>query len=382
MNNDSDLIPNPGMIKLSMLAHGVSISREAVEAFRGRFLEKKYRFGRSDDRYAPSTVPYEIELPEDVIVGVHHNETSPWEVRLDSPNKLGLYRNDSFICPVRFVEIPWFWGHRLSCGILVDEVAVLYTKYALTFFSNSYCHYWEEGLPCRFCSLKPTRKTVAKAVDTVSPVMARESVEPALQSEGHKINCIKFTSGTYKDRDRGILEAIELWNSIISVSRKNILHHLVAMPPKDLSLFHELKKTGIDTISMALEVTDPKIFQSLCPGKARDIGHEGYLEAFEVAVEVFGFSKVYCALVGGLEPLDSMYSNLHKFAEKGIAPSVNIFHPDIGSPMAKHPRPSEAYLQEMVLRETELFDKWGFEPCVRGNTRNSLDNECVRGFFR
>jgi hypothetical protein len=369
-------------VKLSLLAHGVCIHQEAIEAFLGRFLEKKYRFGRSDDRYAPSIVPYEIELPGDVIVGVHHNATSPWEVQLDGTNKLGLYRNNSFICIVRFVEKPRFWRHRLPCGILADEVAVLYTKYALTFFSNSFCHYWEEGLPCRFCSLKPTRKAVAKVVDVVSPVMARESVELALQLEGHKINCIKFTSGTYKDRDRGILEAIEVWNSIIPVSRENILHHLVAMPSKDFSLFHELKRTGIDTISMSLEVTDPKIFQDLCPGKARDIGYEGYIEAFEVAVKVFGFGKVYCALVGGLEPLDSMYSNLHKFAEKGIVPSVNIFHPDMGSPMAKHPRPSEEYLQEMVLRETKLFDQWRFEPCVRGNTRNSLDHECVRGFFR
>lgn len=377
-----DEILNPGYVKLSLLARGVRIQREAVEAFHGRFIEKKYRFGRSDDPYAPSIVPYEIELPDDVIVGVHHSAASPWEVRLASPNTLGLYQNGSFTCKVRFVRKPRFWGHRLPCGVLADEVAVLYTKYALTFFSNSYCHYWEEGSPCRFCSLKPTRKTVARVVEVVSPVMARESVELALQLEGRNINCIKFTSGTYEDRDQGMLDAIKVWNSIVPASRKGILHHLVAMPPKDLRLFQELAGTGIDTISMALEITDPDLFQDLCPGKARDIGYKGYMEAFEAGVEVFGFGKVYCALVGGLEPLVNMYSNLHKLAEKGIVPSVNIFHPDVGSPMATHPRPSEVYLQEMVLRETELFDQWRFEPCVRGNTRNSLDNECVRGFFR
>ncbi|MBR9680845.1 MAG: hypothetical protein GOU98_03420 [Candidatus Altiarchaeota archaeon] len=375
---------NPGYIKLELLANGVSLDSEAVDGFKGSYIEKKYRFGRSDDTHSPEIVPYELELPQDVVAGIHHNSNSPWRVGLRG-GELELTLNGKHVCDVNFVPRPKFWGHKLSSGVFADDVAVLYTKYALTFFANGYCRYWDEGVPCWFCSLHPTRSHDASVVSEVTPSVARELVELALKTDSDRINCIKFTSGTPKDRDKGFLEAVNIWKTISPVSRatgKDILHHLVALPPENLELFNELKKADVNTISMALEVTDPELFKKLCPGKAKYIGYDGYMEAFEKAVEVFGFGNVYCALVGGIEPLEPMYKVLNELASKGVVPSVNLFHPDQKSKMASHPRPDSDFLRKMVIEETKIFDKWDFEPCVKGNTRNALDNECVRGFFR
>ena len=105
-------------------------------------------------------------------------------------------------------------------------------------------------------------------------------------------------------------------------------------------------------------------------------------KAFKKAVDVFGKGNSYCNFVGGLESIDSMAEGFDYLASIGIAPSINVFHPDPKSKLNKKAPPSIDYLLKMGQLQASIYKKNKFIPIYPvGGTRNSLDTEAWRGLF-
>ncbi len=53
-----------------------------------------------------------------------------------------------------------------------------------------------------------------------------------------------------------------------------------------------LRDAGVKALNMNIEVWDARLFEEVCPGKAKNRGRERYLEAYEDAVDILGWGHV------------------------------------------------------------------------------------------
>ena len=138
-----------------------------------------------------------------------------------------------------------------------------------------------------------------------------------------------------------------------------------------------LKEAGVDSFTMQMEVWDPRLFEEVCPGKAKSRGRDGYIEAFHAAVDVFGAGSVGCNFVGGVtlvaagghktwqEARDSHAEGDRWMTKNGV---WSIYTPlrlqpgsiygDVPANQNKYP-PTEFYL-EVNLANHQAMKEYGF----------------------
>lgn len=373
---------NPGHIKLSLLSKGVLLDKKTRFLIGKKYAENMYPYGNSNSGEVDlQTMPSEILLPNDVVVGVHLRSGTPWSISLKTDNSMTLSYNDKTITTVEFSPRPGFFDIKLKDGTLCQKTVVMYGLYSLSFFSRGWCYYNIINKPCKFCSMSQSRKNAGKSfIKAILPEIAKEAAEIAFKSE-KRIKHVDYCAGAHKDNDLGIKLQLELLKLVKKVSPKQIKHHLLTIPPDDLELFYELKKAGLDTIILNLEVFNKKLFKEICPAKDLCYGYDKYFQALQRAKNIFGFKNVYTGFVAGLEPIDSLIKGIKFVAEKGFTPALNVFHADPGTELENYPIPDEDYLLKAVKVQGEMYKKYKFRPIFPGGTRSSLDSEVFRGFF-
>lgn len=377
---------NPGHLKLCLLSEGIRIKNPAVFETE-QFADDQFPYGYSN-KFTKSfkKIPPEFILPNEVLVGIHVRDKSPWSLTYDSKvRKIYLTYKDKKITKVWFNPKPLFYGKKISNGTASEKVASMYGLYVLTLFSRGWCYYFIKNVQCMFCSLAPTRKTLGKEnITAVLPDMAAETIKLAFHLDGKRIFYINHCSGSHKDNDLGLVLQIQILKALKNLTPKGVRHHMITMPPDDLTLLKTLKEESLGTLNFAIEVFDPDLFKKICPGKQLYYGYEKFLRAYDEAVKIFGKGKMYANFVCGLEPLDSMIRGFDYFTNQGIVPSVNIFHPDPESIFAYRSAPSIEYLFEMARAQSDIiYSKHNFLPVYpRGGTRNSIDTEIYKGYFK
>ncbi len=376
---------NPGHLKLCLLSQGINVVGKRIFKY-AEFAENQYPYGYSSKLVKKfKQVPSELILPGEVVVGLHFRKKSPWSLTYELKDKsIYLTHKGKKITKVWFNPKPHFYGEKLASGLRCERVAVMYGLYTLSLFTRGWCYYFIQGLPCKFCSLAPTRSDLGKKnVLNISPQVAREAVQLALSLDKGRILYVNYTAGACRDNDLGIRMQLKVLRAVKKITPSQVKHHLLTIPPDDFSLIKELKAGGLGTLNFAIEVFDPDLFKEICPGKEKYYGYEKYMQVFDEAVRVFGKGKMYANFVAGLEPLASITRGFSYFAKRGIAPSVNVFHPDPGSKLADKAPPSIEYLLEVAKAQTEIYSRNHFKAIYpKGGTRNSLDTEVYRGFFK
>ncbi|MCR4263909.1 MAG: hypothetical protein NUV98_04295 [Candidatus Roizmanbacteria bacterium] len=373
---------NPGHVKLALLSQGIHVvSKDVFE--KPVYAENQFPYGHSNREVKNYTkVPAEMLLTKDVYCGLQLRSSSPWKMKAKNDG-VGLFYEGTYVMPLSFIPRPHFYGKQIADGIPSEKVGVLYgSKYVLSFFTRGYCHYFSIGKQCKFCSLNPTRKSLGKNnILFITPAMAKQVTELAFE-EPSDIAYVNHCSGTHKSNDLGLKFQIDILKAIVSATPPGIKQHMLTMPPDNLNLLEDLRHAGLGTINFAIEVFDPKKFQYICEGKNTLYGRDNFFKAYEEAVRVFGKGNVYANFVGGLESIKTMEEGFWYLAERGVAPSINVFHPDPESVFAHVKPPTIEYLFNMVHAQDAVYKKHHFQPIYpKGGTRNSLDTEVYRGFF-
>lgn len=378
---------NPGHLKICLLSQGVRFHSNALQGVGTEFTEKTYHFGNSDTGLTQKiSLPPILLLPgingkDDSVVGVHYRVNSPWEVRKGNGGDIKLFFDGKAVTNVSYLKRPAYYGKKLSNGLPCEAVLDFYTKNALGIFITGICLYWKLGKPCKFCSIGSTRKTVAKAIPTVSTELAIEAMKMVVKYSLDDVNYINYCSATHDNLDVGFNELINIINGFKTTTKKKFIQHVVYHPPMDLDLFYKLKGTGVDTVTVCKEIINRTLFEKICPGKKITYGHQKFYDALLHAAKAFGEGNAYCTLVVGLEPLDEMFEKLEELAEFGVVPSLNVFHPDKGSAFSRNSVVSIGFLFDMVKKTQRIFKEYNFKPELNGLVRNSLDGEVWRGYF-
>lgn len=374
---------NPGHIKLMLLSEGVDFDESVLSNVGIKYSENRYYYNVSNDpKKFKNQIPSEILLPEDVESSIYYNPESKFKIK-NKGDKILLFYKENFICEILFNSRPYFFDKKINSEVNCQKVISMYGRYILAIFPNAHCFLFNEGLQCKFCSLKPSRKTFGKDnLSFISSEIIKKAIKIAVKHDGERIKYVMYTSGTNMNPDVSYKEHINIIRAIKPLLEKKVIHHVTATPTLNQNLLQETLDSGFKSIAFDLEVFDKKIFQKLCPGKERYFGYDMFLESFKMARKVFGKNNIKVGFVGGLEPIDSLIEGMDFFAKLGVSIAINVFHPDLNTELEGNPRPSADYLMEMVKAQTKICKKYKLIPVFPiGGRRSSLDTEVYKGFF-
>jgi hypothetical protein len=365
---------NPALTKLELLVNGVQFPK-GVEL---KENEAPERYIYDSSVATRLKLPSEIILPQNVISNVFLSENSPLSI-MDRK----LFYNGEEVCDIGFTPEAKFSKINLSDGTSASKVAVMYGLDIFAIFLNKYCIYFREGEECKFCSIEYTRKQKGKD-NPINLKLAQvvETLRSALSLDRERFNYVMVTSGAYSNPDRGILEQMKYIDAMRKIDDGKLEYHLVTIPPVSQELLHKLAKEGPNTVAFDIEVFSPELFKKFCSGKEKQIGYDNWLKIFENSSKLFQKNAVKAGFVCGLEPIETLVQGMEFFGKLGIPSSLNIFHPDEGTALANHPRPSREYLLEAFKEQARINKKYDLIPIFpKFGRRSSLDTEVYRGFL-
>lgn len=368
--------------KISLVSKGLQFDLNTFANISQRYYENTYGYcitNRSVTR--EHRIPQVLLLWDNLVVSVLRRENTPWSIRFDG-DSLNLYHEGRFFHTVGLPAPLPFFDKTLSDGTRTDDVISAYGAVTPGFFFYPDCHYFDEGKPCGFCSLRKARRTVGKPLVTE---FGRERVMETtriIQSSGWDIPMITNTCGTPADDETTRRTVLEPLRAVYDACDPKVDIHLLAHPPHDFRLLDEYKAVGVTSIALNLEAYDRQAFAQVCPGKDRLYGYDKWWDALEYAKGVFGEYNVYCGIVWGIEPIRSSMEGMEAILARGIGLATNVFHADPGSVMAKHPQPSEQDIIALAEHEASLYRKYPKARTIYNvSMRNTIDWEIHNGYM-
>jgi hypothetical protein len=370
-------------LKVSLLCSGVDFPLDVFAQFPHPFYANQYVYGRtSKGALRTHSLPQAVNLGTGVVSAVLRRESSPWTLRVDGERVLLLHRNEE-VTEVALPERPAYFGHTLSNGVRSDDFIAVAGEATPGFFLYPDCHYFPDGVPCSFCSLRHARRTAGKEMASEFPLDVVAEATRLFQTTRWKdIPIISITTGTFADNDEGARFTSRVVRAIHDALDSKIPIHVLTMPPASLDLLTLYREAGATSVAFNLEVFDREVFEAVCPGKQKFYGYDKLLHALEAAVPVFGPWNVFAGFVWGLEPVETLLDGYRWCLDRGISVSSNVFHADQGSLFATRAHPSEDVVLSLCEAQACLYELY---PSARTifpmSMRSTLDWEIHRGDF-
>jgi hypothetical protein len=335
-------------LKLRLLAEGVRAGAEVRSAWRERFG------GPLTLAEYATTGGVALVVGDDLYVNaplVEHPEAA--ELVLDGDGFAVRRGRDAV--PVDVVPVPAF-----HTGTQVDRLSGErrpHTDYGVTHTDR--CRVspiagcaWK----CKFCDLPYEFSYRKRHADNLLETI-RVAVDDPLAPARH----VLVSGGTPRRGKVGSSD--EEWIDAVyqRIAQESPIPVDVMMPPRrDLGHPSWLAGTGVNMVSINMEISDSERARQLAPAKAV-LGRDHYLEYVERAVESFGVGRVQSLIIVGaaIEPLESTLQGVRDLAERGCIPVLSPFRPDLVTPMADLPGATFDEMAAAYTATREICDRAG-----------------------
>jgi hypothetical protein len=236
------------------------------------------------------------------------------------------------------VPIPKYYGKITSRGTPMIKAVTSGPPDCLNINVFGYCHFWKEKLPCKYCSLVPCfLRDNAHTNESLEDIY--ETVNEALKEEG-RWTSIRLVAGSDPRGNSPYENEVDEYIRVLKTLQRSfgtdkIYARLVASAfPKEQLL--RLKEAGATAYEPHIEVWDKKLFEWVCPGKAKYFGWQYWVDSAIAAVDVFGRGNVCSQLVAGSElaqpngfktvdkALKSSLEGVEFFAKHGLTTSFCV----------------------------------------------------------
>jgi radical SAM protein (TIGR04043 family) len=279
--------------------------------------------------------------------GAEYVAQSPFVLRPEG-EAWGIYRDGERLAGAEVPPRPRFYDLSTADGIPYWKIALLHLD-SLASTVIQTCIYWGKDDQCRFCgielSLEAGRTIPVKKPDHLAEVaVAAKELDGAVD--------VTLTSGTTRGPDKGARYLGRCARAIKAASGLPVQAQFE--PPDDLAVLEEIKEMGVDSVGMHVESFDPDVLAHVAPAKART-GIDGYVRAWDRAVEVFGRGQVstYVILGMGEDPAVTV-EGCKRAVDAGVYPFVVPLRPVPGSLMEDRRPPTSAYM-ESVYRQVAPY---------------------------
>ncbi|MEO1210792.1 MAG: MSMEG_0568 family radical SAM protein [Cyanobacteria bacterium J06638_20] len=292
---------------------------------------------------------------------------SPYSIKAGSMDDGMLAHNSHEIAPIAFPKQPQFYSLTTADGTPYWKIALLHSHDVLATTVQQTCmRYRDEATACQFCAIEKSLnadRTIARK----TPEQLAEVAEAAVRLDGVK-NMV-MTTGTPNTSDRGAAYLTECAKAI--KGRVNLPIQAQCEPPDDFAWFERMHTAGVNSLGMHLEAVDPDVRARIMPGKA-EVPLSHYFQAFEAAVQVFGWGQVSTYLLAGLgDSLETLVEASDRLINLGVYPFVVPFVPITDTPLAHHPAPSTDFM-------FALYQKVGALLKAAGMSSADMDAGCAK----
>lgn len=378
-------IPSTILVKLEALSKGVKLTPATLKALKGVHTTTRaqpaFSFAFTDvERDIPEGMetPYLFCLKKDDAVAIcRPNQGSPYTI--------GFMDGKFFFCDERLgsqpIEEVYFPTEVKSLSkVLPDGTPyrrVLWQR-AIdgVFFDDLYfCEFWRSGDECRFCdrgSYLKLSKKMGVPVQTVSPESAAKVIKDVFDNEP-QIRHLAISSGTILDAEKEIdfhCRYLEALTEAFDRAWYPCWFQIVAREEKHWKRIRDTGYTG--GLDLNMEVWDDRMFNIMCPGKAKLIGKEEWIRRAIEGVNIFGRGNILINFVAGVEmaqpwgfkdaksAVESTLQGCNFLMEHDVLPRFDVWCVEHGSALRGHPPPPLEYYVELAIGFQELLEKHNF----------------------
>ncbi|MCU0578575.1 MAG: MSMEG_0568 family radical SAM protein [Desulfobacterota bacterium] len=275
--------------------------------------------------------------------------------------------------PVEIMEPPRFYRGQTREGLPYSHLALLHGRDCLATTIHQRCVHWEQGRSCWFCGIEISLKNQSTlAIKT--PEQLAEVTSAATDLDG--IRHVVLTTGTCGTPEKDIDQLARCAAAIKKASGLPV--HVQCLPPPQTGVLEILKKAEVDTIGLHIESFDESVLAETAPAKAA-IGLQGYLRAWQEAVELFGPNQVSSFLIAGLgEKKESILQGTALLADLGVYPFIVPLRPIPGTFMENARPPDPDFMVEVYETVAEMLKNKGLAAvknlagCVRCGACSAL----------
>lgn len=381
---DYPKVPRSIVLKTDLLTRGVNYS-EDLKAIGDDGLSDTVR-GFKFHHDLPegenlANLPWSFSFRDETHVKLIMDLESPYVIRMCDDGRFMLHCGDRAIEEVFFPEKAAWYRRTLSDGTPIT--AVLFETgpcHGTGIIPLDYCEYFKNGEQCRYCDWNPTFD-LAKAAGYRTNVAAdlRQLVEAfeiafdgpdaAACNHGHIL-----VAGALWNRTK----EFELYMEVVEALRKTpagakacFLLGTQVLEPEQA---RRAKAAGFTWATWNIETWGERMFEALCPGKARHVGYERWKELLLEGVGVFGTGYLSTNFVVGPElvlpegfktqgeGLASVIEGFDWCLAHGIFPFYQFWRCSPGSMFADMdlPKVDTEYYLKVSIEHHRLFEKYNF----------------------
>jgi hypothetical protein len=391
-------LPLEALFKEDLLRRGVGFSDAALQ-IAARFKPKAY-FIFSFDMVPLEALPQaeNWRAPEEIalaggphglrrtIVSVRLNPASPYRVEADG-DALRLHLGGRRVCDVLLAPYPEHYRHALRSGKLMSEVAPTiewgYLIY-LTVFRR--CQYVGGDEECQFCDINEnfrqqkrdgrpyqTVKSLEDVLEALEVIAATEdrsraqaapSVDERVALPAKRSHAYTITGGSITSTLHGDSEIDFYCRYAAAIERRFPRRWISKMVVQahEADDVRRFRDAGVQIYHPNYEVWDARLFDLICPGKARSIGRDTWIRRILDAAQVLGSANVIPNFVAGVEmarphgfasveeALASTGEGLDFFMSHGVAPRFTTWCPEPLSVLGRDQGPAPLEYHAGLLR--------------------------------
>ncbi|MBI2303241.1 MAG: hypothetical protein HYU86_00645 [Chloroflexi bacterium] len=336
------------------------------------------------------SLPQEMHLQDSSLVGLSLDSRSPYQV-VEGEGRYLLCLGEESVDEVSFDLMPRWYHQRTRSGALMSTVGAVCGDLFATLTTN-HCQYFNTGEQCRFCCINPTTtrsqelgigRTITRAMEDVVETFTAACAEGNI---GHYV----ITGGSFVDRRKEGATYQRFASALANVaSRFGNIPGVVfsqALEEEDMRRIHEMGAGNLE-VCFPLEVWDERVFERVCPGKARYVGRKTWLDSLLKAVDIFGAGKVICQFIVGSEVMPgygfasweggmkSTLEGMEWMMERGIIPIANMVRAAKGTLFEEIEPPPTEYFLALDWERHQLMVKYNM-PAPRSRCRGCRPNAC------
>ena len=370
-------IPRAAIVKEDLLRRGMAWSHEALE-IAARFKPKAYFIFSFDmvpieqmEQNENTRAPEEIRLvggPDGfppVVVSVRLNPASPYRVEARGET-LVLEAGGQMVSSVELQQSPDYYRRKLANGKPIMDIApTIEWGYLLYLTTFRLCQYFGAREECQFCDINENYRQQKKSGRPYTSVKSVEEIVEALEiiaSTDSESEAYTVTGGSITGNLDGLSE-VEFYARYPEAIEKRFPGRWIGKVVVQALTKEEvrrLKDVGAQIYHPNYEVWDRRLFETLCAGKARYIGHDEWVRRILGAAEVFGPENVIPNFVAGIElsrphgfatvdeAIASTAEGLEFFMSHGVSPRFTTWCPEPLSALGKEgngPAPLEYHVR-------------------------------------
>ena len=207
---------------------------------------------------------------------------------------------------VFYWEKPHYFDKKTSKGTpMGDVIGARPQRFHIDV--NKYCHFWDEpGGGCKYCGIGAQGyQYKGRKDEQVDCDEVREVMPELIKEKGRYVGFI-LTGGSIlsgnelcDDEVDAYIRVMQAVGSVFKAKKFPSQVNSSAFSEKQLIRLYE--QTGLTSYTTDLEVYGDKLYQWICPGKAKHIPQKEWKERLYRAVDIFGKGQVNTGIVSGVE---------------------------------------------------------------------------------